>query len=441
MSLDRLLIAKDFVSPQEVDEALEYQRAYGGRLESHLFRLGYVSEEKLVAVLSELFGCAGICLTGATIDEDAISRLPAEFAWRWSVLPVAFDTARGCLTLASEDPQNPELVAALAAACPGTIFDIRISLGDILRSCLTRVYRRPAAGFDALESVETTSSAETTSAAIQTHYASTEPEAGGRCRVLLYDKDETNSPAIVQMLSHLHFAVSAVHSVEDLVVETRRIAAQALVLVVSGGAESALDLLTRLTADGLDVSECPTYAVLSEYQRGDESRLLQAGFEDAFGSDNVLDLLMVKLGRLRERLIIERAQRQEIMQNLGTHGSLTDMNVIDLLQAMGPTGKTARISVSAHGQQLTVFLDHGRIVYAECDDIRGPEAVYCALGWRQGVWSVDPVPAEELPEPNNELTNEAVLLDGCRRLDEMGRRSTASGNASSDPMAVFENLS
>jgi hypothetical protein len=243
------------------------------------------------------------------------------------------------------------------------------------------------------------------------------------------------------MLSHQNYSVAAVQAVDDLILETRRIFPQAFILAVSGGRDSALELLTKLLSNGLLVSGCPVYLVLSSYSSSDVSELMKAGFEDVISSDNVLDLLMIKLSRLRERLNWERTQRLEIMQTLGTHGSLTDMNVIDLLQAMGPTGKTARISVSAHGQQLTVYLERGRIVYAECDDIRGPEAVYCALGWRQGVWSVDPVAPEELPEPNNDLTNEAVLLDGCRRLDEMGRQSSAQESPVGDSLAVLDDLS
>ena len=30
----------------------------------------------------------------------------------------------------------------------------------------------------------------------------------------------------------------------------------------------------------------------------------------------------------------------------------------------------------------------------------------------------EPVPADELPEPNNELPNESILMEGCRLLDE-----------------------
>ena len=242
------------------------------------------------------------------------------------------------------------------------------------------------------------------------------------------------------MLSHQDFKVTVVHTVEDVVEQADQKSYQALLLIIPGGRDTALELSARLWSDGFDVSAYPTYLVLSQYSSGEASELLKAGFEDVLRSDDVLDLLMVKLGRLRERLSYERVQRQEIMQTLGTHGSLTDMNVIDLLQALGPTSKTARISVSAHGQQLTVYLDRGRIVYAECDEIRGPEAVYCALGWRQGVWSVDPVPPEDLPEPNNDLANEAVLLDGCRRLDEMGRQDDASEQSSTGSFSALEDL-
>ena len=48
----------------------------------------------------------------------------------------------------------------------------------------------------------------------------------------------------------------------------------------------------------------------------------------------------------------------------------------------------------------------------------GAEAVYCALAWKRGVWSLEPITPEDLPEPNVDQPNEAILLEGCRRLDE-----------------------
>jgi len=441
MRLDQLIVTQNSATQQEVDEALEYQRAYGGRLESHLFRLGYATEAKLVEALSARSGCQGICLSGIDIDENTLKFIPAEIARHWMVLPVAHDASRGILTVACEDPRNARLFEALAEVCPGVKIDLNVALGDVLLSCLTRYYRQPVVSFDELDAEEGRTASVLTVAPPRLPHGLTESEEQGRYHILIYDGTEGSSSAMAQMLSHQNYSVAVVKTEDDLILETRRMSPQAFILAVSGGRDVALGLLRELISSGFLVSGCPVYLVLSFYNSGDVSKLLKAGFEDVISSDNVLDLLMIKLGRLRERLNIERAQRLEIMQNLGTHGSLTDMNVIDLLQAMGPTGKTARISVSAHGQQLTVYLERGRIVYAECDDIRGPEAVYCALGWRQGVWSVDPVAAEELPEPNNDLANEAVLLDGCRRLDEMGHQSSLQESPTGDPLAVFESLS
>jgi hypothetical protein len=439
MTLDQMNVAENAATQHEIEEALEYQRLYGGRLESHLFRLGYVSELKLVEMLSRQTGFAGICLSGTTIDENVISRLPAEFAGRWTVLPVAFDSVTSTLTVACEDPKTPGLAESLAEVCPGVTFDLRVALSDILRSRLASHYRRPVADSDEPDSADSQSTSEPADTTPSLNDDEVKPEVSGRCRVLLYEELEGRSSTVVQLLGHQGFSVSEVPSEDRLIPAIQQTFPQALILFLTDD-RAALDLSARLSIKGMDLSARPTYLVLSKYDSSAAGKLMEAGFEDVLSSDNVLDLLMIKLSRLRERLNCERAQRLEIMQNLGTHGSLTDMNVIDLLQAMGPTAKTARISVSAHGQQLTVFLDRGRIVYAECDDIRGPEAVYCALAWRQGVWSVDPVPPEELPEPNNDLTNEAVLLDGCRRLDEMGRRNTVSEQPAADPLAALENL-
>ncbi|MDH4158052.1 MAG: DUF4388 domain-containing protein, partial [candidate division Zixibacteria bacterium] len=116
-------------------------------------------------------------------------------------------------------------------------------------------------------------------------------------------------------------------------------------------------------------------------------------------------------------------QRRSVIEDLGTHGSLEDMNVIDLLQALGPSEKTARISISASGKQLTIFLNRGNIIYAECDGISGADAIYQGIPWKRGIWSIDPVSPNCLPEPNNYRSNDSILLQGCCLLDEQSQIS------------------
>ena len=52
------------------------------------------------------------------------------------------------------------------------------------------------------------------------------------------------------------------------------------------------------------------------------------------------------------------------------------------------------------------------------DDLRGSEAIYDGLSWAAGSWTIEPIAPDELPEPNVTDSNESILMEGCRLLDE-----------------------
>ncbi|RKX22368.1 MAG: hypothetical protein DRP35_02060, partial [Candidatus Zixiibacteriota bacterium] len=56
------------------------------------------------------------------------------------------------------------------------------------------------------------------------------------------------------------------------------------------------------------------------------------------------------------------------------------------------------------------------------DEIYGPEAVFKAIGWKKGVWSIEPIEAKDIPAKNIELPNETILLEGCRLFDEQNKQ-------------------
>jgi hypothetical protein len=88
---------------------------------------------------------------------------------------------------------------------------------------------------------------------------------------------------------------------------------------------------------------------------------------------------------------------------------------------MGPGGRTAKIRITSDQGKLTICIDKGKIIHAESGDKVGAEAVYEAVAWQTGKWVVQPLRPEELPEPNNSASNEALLMEGCRRHDEKSR--------------------
>jgi hypothetical protein len=97
------------------------------------------------------------------------------------------------------------------------------------------------------------------------------------------------------------------------------------------------------------------------------------------------------------------------------------MNLIDLIQALGPGRKTVRITIQADlagTPTLVIHLDNGRIIHAETQELEGAAAIYEGLAWTDGSWLVEPVVTEDLPEANIGESNESLLMEGCRLLDE-----------------------
>ena len=91
MRLDDILIKEQIADKSQIDEALEYQKRYGGRLESHLFRFGYIDEGGLLKALSRQFNCKSVSLTGREIPENILKLIPPEIAFRNIILPFDYE--------------------------------------------------------------------------------------------------------------------------------------------------------------------------------------------------------------------------------------------------------------------------------------------------------------------------------------------------------------
>jgi type IV pilus assembly protein PilB len=102
--LGETLLKDNLITPQQLKEALDYQRVNGGRLASTLVKLGYLSDEEITAVLSRHYGVSSVNLDLFEVDPAALSLVPQETAERYSVLPLS--RVGSTLTLAMVDPTN-----------------------------------------------------------------------------------------------------------------------------------------------------------------------------------------------------------------------------------------------------------------------------------------------------------------------------------------------
>ncbi|UCC43506.1 MAG: DUF4388 domain-containing protein [Candidatus Zixiibacteriota bacterium] len=238
------------------------------------------------------------------------------------------------------------------------------------------------------------------------------------CNALILDETNEDHLMLEHCLLNLGFDVTMAHSVDQCLEFADRDQPHIIVIKKSGDAAEVTDLVKNLVSRGLPVSQVPTFVMVDGASAQGLYGLFSIGVEDIIPIDHDLDPLLVKMNRIRSRLNAETDQRIRIMQDMGTHGSLEDMNVIDLLQAMGSSGKTVRISITARGKQLTIVLVQGKIIHAECDELLAEAAVIAGLQWDKGVWSVDPISTDELPEPNIFRSIDSILIEGVHVIDQ-----------------------
>jgi CheY-like chemotaxis protein len=172
-------------------------------------------------------------------------------------------------------------------------------------------------------------------------------------------------------------------------------------------------------------AKVPVFLLVREYHTAQLAAILGKNVEDIISLDNNLDIMVSKLRSILAVLNKKPAKMEDYEEYYGATGRLRNMSLIDLLQATGPGQKTIKITVTRHdkNQKLEMFLDKGKIIYAKVGNFKGAEAVYEAMAWSDGVWSMEPIDSKNLPQPNNSLSNESILIEGCRLLDEKARAS------------------
>ncbi len=102
--LGEILVRENLITPQQLREALDYQRSNGGRLGSNLIKLGIISDEVITAVLSRQYGVPSVNLELFEIDDETIKLISHEVAAKYTVLPIS--KVGATLTMAMADPTN-----------------------------------------------------------------------------------------------------------------------------------------------------------------------------------------------------------------------------------------------------------------------------------------------------------------------------------------------
>ena len=102
--IGELLLKEKRITPEQLQEALNYQRQHGGKLGANLVKLGFVKDDEITALLSKQYGVPSIALNQFEIDPAVIKLVPAETARKYQIVPLS--RAGATLTIAMTDPTN-----------------------------------------------------------------------------------------------------------------------------------------------------------------------------------------------------------------------------------------------------------------------------------------------------------------------------------------------
>ena len=102
--LGEILIKESLITSDQLRQALDHQKASGGRLGTCLMKLGFITDDEITGVLSRQYGVPSINLKYYEVDASVIKLIPQDTAIRYQIVPLS--RVGSTLTIAMTDPTN-----------------------------------------------------------------------------------------------------------------------------------------------------------------------------------------------------------------------------------------------------------------------------------------------------------------------------------------------
>lgn len=136
--IGELLVKEGIITPSQLQDALDKQRADGGKIVENLIALEYLDTQTFVRFLSRQPGMASIDLLNYTIPADVVRLIDREFALKHQIVPI--DKMGRDLTVGMACPLDAATVAALEEKTGMKVRPLLVSMNDV-RVALDSYYR------------------------------------------------------------------------------------------------------------------------------------------------------------------------------------------------------------------------------------------------------------------------------------------------------------
>ncbi|MGE4357637.1 MAG: type II secretion system ATPase GspE [Candidatus Omnitrophota bacterium] len=110
--LGEILLEKGFITPDNLNTALEEQKRTGARLGQILLKLGFITEKQLAIALAHQLNLPLVDLESEEIDKQALSTVKEEFCIKYKLIPLKLED--GVLKIVMADPYDINAIDELA---------------------------------------------------------------------------------------------------------------------------------------------------------------------------------------------------------------------------------------------------------------------------------------------------------------------------------------
>ncbi|MBN1794638.1 MAG: hypothetical protein JW844_06705 [Candidatus Omnitrophica bacterium] len=136
--LGELLIAKEIITPDQLEEALVVQKREGGLIGEILIRLGFANEEAIAQALTMQYGLPYLPLTNYEIDPAVLSVVPRETAQKYCFIPI--DKIGNNLTIAISNPLDYKTLESIEKLT-GCVVHIFVSTSSHINEAINKYYQ------------------------------------------------------------------------------------------------------------------------------------------------------------------------------------------------------------------------------------------------------------------------------------------------------------
>jgi CheY-like chemotaxis protein len=125
-----------------------------------------------------------------------------------------------------------------------------------------------------------------------------------------------------------------------------------------------------------------------------------------------------RIRRMIDKIALEKMAKAVPSDGV-LRGSLSQMNVIDLVQSLEMSRKSCALTLSHEREKCAMYFSEGQVTHAAYGSLTGDAAVFKVLRWTEGNFQINF--EGKTTQQTTTLNTQGLLMEGLRLLDESKR--------------------